>query len=881
MGLKDLKLYKKVEAYFIGHADDRRIKVEAAARSTGALSQRLTYEAAALQVQTLKTWKQALQMASDAEQPDLSGLKKLYDTLMLDNHLAATINNRIEAVQSAPFKLIDAKGDENIEKTNLLKKQWFIDFMQQALMAQYTGTQVLELYTLKENGHLSEVTPIDMAHIHPQKGLILKEPGDTKGWNYKEGRLKDYYIQIGSDGLLGIFAQLAPIVLAKKMGLGSWLDYIDKYGVPPIFIITDDLTQEREDKLSGGMRNFKSAQWQILHGKEKVETFNTTQNGNADIFKKMIETANEEISKRINGGTGVTDPKAYVGAAKVHAEQLKTKIQLDKFFIEATINEELIPRLVKLSPVYTGLDSYTFAWDDAETLSLEELIKAVTSLSTFYNIDTDYLSEKMGIPLTRLAAAEPVTEPVEVVEINKGQKTDPQKKKTKPAAESLIDQLQAYYNPDACGCGSDCGCDSPASAAAFRQGVTEPSRSTQQPPVEAIDLSPYVRLTERIAKQMHEGKLKPEDLNQELIQKTYNDLLKAGKQGWGEKEWVKFGQDLGRDKTVLNMQNNMYKFSGAKTYTQLKEMNQLLYHKGQLRQWNDFKAEALKINARYNKNYLQAEYQTAKASGRMAFKWQQFQKDKDLYPNLQYKTVHDGKVRPAHKPLHNIIKPIDHPFWDKDYPPNGWRCRCYVIQTTAKPAGEPPEQEVVKPEFHGNVGKTGEVFNHKNPFFEMAAAAGSKKLKEALERSKLKAPYTKAYKAENGAVVEVSPFAHLDDYKDNFKTAKVLADNRISVKIRPHIIIDKEKNPEYEIEGLEADRKEQRGKNVSSNLNTAKKQGVKIIVFDVQESYPYSIADLKRTLRGQIMEHYKNAFETIIIVKGNTVGRIQVSDLIK
>ncbi len=851
MGLKDLKLYKKVEAYFLGHADERRIKVEAAARSTGAVSQKLTYEAATLQVQTLKTWKQALLLASDPEQPDRSELKKLYDTLMLDNHLAAVMNNRIEAVQSAPFKLIDGKGEENIEKTNLLKKPWFIDFMRQALMAQYTGTQVLELYTLKENGQLSEVTPLDMAHILPSKGLILKAPGEEKGWNYKEGRLRDYYIQIGSDRLLGIFAQLAPIVLAKKMGVGSWLDYIDKYGIPPIFIVTDNLTQQRAEELSGGMTNFKQAHWQILQGSEKVETLNAAHTGNADIFKKLIQTANEEISKRINGGTGVTDEKAHVGAAQVHAEQLKSKIQLDKFFIEATINEELLPRLVKLSPVYTGLDSYTFAWDDAENLSLEELIKAATALSTFYNINTDYLSEKTGIPLTRL---------IQNNNAKEGQNNAPQKKKTEPDAGSLIEQLQAHYKDTACECGSDC----------------ESSSSIQ-----AIDLSPYVRLTEQIACQLHKGKLKPEDLHQDLIQRTYNDLSKAGKEGWGEKDWVKFSKDIGRDKTVLLMQKNLFQFSGAKTYAQLKEMNQLLYHKGQMRQWNDFKSEALKINKRYNKNYLQAEYQTAKASGRMAFKWQQFQKDKDLYPNLQYKTVHDGRVRPAHRPLHNIIKPIDHPFWDKYYPPNGWRCRCYVIQTMGEPAGEPPGREIVKPQFHGNVGKSGEVFNRKNPFFAMAAAAGSKKLKEALELAKLKAPYQKVYEAKNGAIVEVSPFAHLDDFKDNLKTAKVLADHRISVKIRPHIIIHKEKNPEYEIEGKIADRKMQKGKNVSSNLRTAKRQGAKIIVFDVQDSYPYSIADLKRNLRGQIMEHYKNAFEMIIIIKGNTVEKIQISDLIK
>ncbi len=48
-------------------------------------------------------------------------------------------------------------------------------------------------------------------------------------------------------------------------------------------------------------------------------------------------------------------------------------------------------------------------------------------------------------------------------------------------------------------------------------------------------------------------------------------------------------------------------------------------------------------------------------------------------PYLMYTTVHDDRVRPQHRAWDGTILPIDDPWWDTHYPPNGWNCRCSVI----------------------------------------------------------------------------------------------------------------------------------------------------------------------------------------------------------
>lgn len=230
------------------------------------------------------------------------------------------------------------------------------------------------------------------------------------------------------------------------------------------------------------------------------------------------------------------------------------------------------------------------------------------------------------------------------------------------------------------------------------------------------DLDLYTQLTEQIAQQLHGGKITPEDLNEALIQQTFNDLKQAVGEGW--KDWLSFGEDAGKDRTVLALQRHLFRFSAAKSYAQLKDMNQLLHKDGKLREWNDFKRDVSQLTETYNRNYLQAEYQTARQAGHHARNWQTYVKDKDLFPALEYRTVSDDRVRDEHAALDGLVRPVDDPFWDEYYPPNGWRCRCYVVQTEA-PASKPrvikPEDDI-RPDFKTNVGKHGTVWSDQHAY---------------------------------------------------------------------------------------------------------------------------------------------------------------------
>jgi SPP1 gp7 family putative phage head morphogenesis protein len=71
---------------------------------------------------------------------------------------------------------------------------------------------------------------------------------------------------------------------------------------------------------------------------------------------------------------------------------------------------------------------------------------------------------------------------------------------------------------------------------------------------------------------------------------------------------------------------------------------------------------------------FQTNLRLAYAAGR----WEQIDRLKARRPYLRYVAVMDERTRPLHAAWHNTVLPVDHPWWDTHFPPNGWNCRCTV-----------------------------------------------------------------------------------------------------------------------------------------------------------------------------------------------------------
>lgn len=164
------------------------------------------------------------------------------------------------------------------------------------------------------------------------------------------------------------------------------------------------------------------------------------------------------------------------------------------------------------------------------------------------------------------------------------------------------------------------------------------------------------------------------------------------------------------DISVQRLKESNYVFSGIKTFHELNEaFPSLLDEEGNCKPFNQFLNDVQKVYDAYNVQYLRTEYNFAQASALMAARWKQFEQDGDRY-NLQYRTMYDKRVRRTHRMLHNITLPIESPFWDKYFPPNGWGCRCTVVQVRKDKYPVSDEQEAMNLGSQATAGKYQEMF---------------------------------------------------------------------------------------------------------------------------------------------------------------------------
>ena len=188
-----------------------------------------------------------------------------------------------------------------------------------------------------------------------------------------------------------------------------------------------------------------------------------------------------------------------------------------------------------------------------------------------------------------------------------------------------------------------------------------------------------------------------------------------------------FSQTAMSDRMRQRLQQSDYIFSGIKTFHELNEaFPSLVDESGNRKPFEQFLNDVRKIDETYNKNYLRAEYNFVQSSAEMAGKWEQIEQDGDRY-NLQYRTAGDSKVRPEHAALNGVTLPPSDPFWQTYYPPNGWNCRCTVVQVRKTKYPTTPRDEAMqrgaqatgkdtKGIFQFNAGMEQKTFPDYNPY---------------------------------------------------------------------------------------------------------------------------------------------------------------------
>lgn len=214
------------------------------------------------------------------------------------------------------------------------------------------------------------------------------------------------------------------------------------------------------------------------------------------------------------------------------------------------------------------------------------------------------------------------------------------------------------------------------------------------------------------------GKVGPRNPPASLFDFTFMALVKLLAEQFGLP--ADFDRGSERRRMALKAKNSLGIFSGAKTFQNVLELSLAVKDaNGEIRNFGEFAKIAQDINSRYNLSWLQAEQQAAFRQTRAIETWQKIQDQADIFPLLQYSTVNDDRVRPDHAEQDGKTYPVDHPFWDTWYPPNGWRCRCLVRQMRDGNVSEGEFETNDDTIFGQNVGRSGVIFPDRHPYNEI------------------------------------------------------------------------------------------------------------------------------------------------------------------
>ena len=301
------------------------------------------------------------------------------------------------------------------------------------------------------------------------------------------------------------------------------------------------------------------------------------------------------------------------------------------------------------------------------------------------------------------------------------------------------------------------------------------------------------------------------------------------------------------------LKQNMWDFSVAKNYNDVVAVNNLLLKEdGSLRPWHDFKHEAQKIVGR-SIRYLKTEHNTVVAGAQMSGKWQAIQRDKHLFPYVQFKVILDGHTSDICKPLHDVIVTADDPMLKYYFPPNHFNCRTTVIRLRRATPTVKYDLPKIPDAFKNNPAVSGKIFTDNHKYF-LNVPEEVMKYADVLQKADLLSKprdeqFKKLLETENGGQVlehlllrkgkdYKSILASAEEFAKQGKIAEILPElNQRELKEFRKIVFpnyDLNKNPDLRVDGIYHDVKEvEQLYNFIKNANRAAKQGaIPIIRFD-------------------------------------------------
>lgn len=346
-------------------------------------------------------WKRALEYTQMEPVGKWHLLQQIYDTVVIDALFTSQYKNR--TLKSLSKQMLLRRPDGNVDEKQtayINTAEWTAQINRHILDSRFYGYSLIELQRL---GNDLDVILLPRTNINPEAGIVFPDIYRDEYIEYRRlpgygHTLLEFYNPQDKYGLLN---SLVPHILFKRFAQSAWSELCEIYGIPPRVLKTDTSDPEALQRGREMMENMGAAAWMIIDENEEF-SFAAGVSTNGDVYRNLIAVCNNEISMLVSGAIIGQDTKNGSRAKDESAkEMLRILIENDLRLIENYWNAQVIPALKKFGLI-TGDLIAVYPQEE----NLERLWKMTTETLPYYDVDTEWIREKFGIPITGKRSAD-------------------------------------------------------------------------------------------------------------------------------------------------------------------------------------------------------------------------------------------------------------------------------------------------------------------------------------------------------------------------------------------------------------------------------------------------------------------------------------------
>ena len=337
---------------------------------------------------------------------DRSRLIDLYEAcLQQDAHIRAVIETLESQILGDRYMLarVNEKGKyiKDVAETQKIQGSQFDKIIKGIVESKLYGYTLLEIMpdVDPKTGKLAEVNSIERRNVLADQRIVLKRQGIWEPhWDLRHATYARNYILINS-GDLGLFSATTPLILAKKFTVANYVNFSHTYGQPIIHGKTVSESNADRKRLANEIANAAQNKVVVTGIEDEVDIKTFTMSNSEKIYTGLIDFVNKEVSNLVLGSESMAGGmQSYVGSTKAHQDIFRDRIEVYRRYIENVMNEQVLPRLVAMGYVPSGLE---FRYSNRIEMSNEDRIKLYSLITDKYEVAADEIEKEFGINVGR------------------------------------------------------------------------------------------------------------------------------------------------------------------------------------------------------------------------------------------------------------------------------------------------------------------------------------------------------------------------------------------------------------------------------------------------------------------------------------------------